>query len=92
LWIGERKIQPRQKSASKNSLTGNRLQKCKHPNGKVPFFHDLKSSQKTPLAWVHVQRLHICEKAQGKVSMPQTATIHRKIPLFSLTKRKRNAL
>jgi hypothetical protein len=68
------------------------LQKCKHPNGKVPFFHDLKSSQNPLPAWVHVQRLQICEKAQGKVSMPKTATIHRKIPLFSLTKRKRKAL
>jgi hypothetical protein len=43
------------------------LQKCKHPNGKVPFFHELKSSQNPPLAWVHVQRLHICEKAQGMI-------------------------
>jgi hypothetical protein len=85
-------IPAEQKSASKNSLAGNRLQKCKHPNGKVPFFHDLKSSQNPLPAWVHAQRLHICEKAQGKVSMPKTATIHRKIPLFSLTKRKRKAL
>jgi hypothetical protein len=42
------------------------LQKCKHVNGKVPFFHELKSSQKTLLAWVHVQRLHTCKKAQGE--------------------------
>jgi hypothetical protein len=60
-------IPAEQKSASKNSLAGNRLQKCKHPGGKVPFFHELKSSQKTLPAWVHAQRLHICEKAQGMI-------------------------
>jgi hypothetical protein len=66
------------------------LQKCKHPSGKVPFFHELKSSQNPLPAWVHVQRLQICEKAQGKsLSSPD---IHRKTPMFSLTKRKRNAL
>jgi hypothetical protein len=32
----------------------------------VPFFHKLKSLQKTLPAWVHAQRLHICEKAQGE--------------------------
>ena len=55
--IGMQKIQPRQKSASKNSLVGNRLQKCKHPGGKVPFFHELKSSQNPLPAWVYFHAL-----------------------------------
>jgi hypothetical protein len=50
-------IPAEQKSASKNSLAGNRLQKCKHPSGKVPFFHELKSSQKTLPAWVYFHAL-----------------------------------
>jgi hypothetical protein len=99
----QRKIPAEQKSASRNSLAGNRLQKCKHPRGKVPFFHELKSSQKTLPAWVHFHALsfpYLQKKLKQKLKrlqlvvsrLPRNTTIHRKLPLFSLTKRKRNAL
>jgi len=91
-WIGEQKIQPRQKSASKNSLAGNRLQKCKHPSGKVPFFHELKSSQNPLPAWVYFHALSFSYllKITSKNSCRPLliAVIFGKTPLFPLTKRK----
>jgi hypothetical protein len=101
--IGMQKIQPRQKSASKNSLAGNRLQKCKHPGGKVSFFHEFEFAQNPLPAWVHFHALsfpYLQKKRKQKLKrlqlvvsrLPRNTTIHRKTPLFSLTKRKRNAL
>jgi hypothetical protein len=85
-------IPAEQKSASKNSLAGNRLQKCKHPGGKVPFFHELKSSQKTLPAWVYFHALSFSYllKITSKNSCRPLliAVIFGKTPLFPLTKRK----